>query len=285
MTKSTKAIVALIWLAIAFVPLIYGLEYYRLPSGERPFSFQYDLLKPSGLIGQGMGIVGSLMIIVGVATYSVRKRSHSAQRYGKLRNWLTFHIFLCTLGPFLILLHSTFKIGNIAAIAFWSMSVVVGSGVFGRYVYQHIPKGLDGVFYGPDHLEAQKSDIVNRLSLMTGEPADAVRNIMASYGGKQSRGLVSAIASTVRFDMGMRHLTHGLALTLKDRGVDASVCDRAIPVFIEGLRLDHSVGVSGPMQKLFGYWHVFHIPLAIVMLITFLVHVGVAIAFGYTWIF
>jgi hypothetical protein len=28
-----------------------------------------------------------------------------------------------------------------------------------------------------------------------------------------------------------------------------------------------------------------HIPLAIVMLITFLVHIGVAIAFGYTWIF
>jgi hypothetical protein len=39
------------------------------------------------------------------------------------------------------------------------------------------------------------------------------------------------------------------------------------------------------MQRLFGYWHVLHIPLAIVMLITFIVHVGVAIAFGYTWIF
>lgn len=285
MAKSTKAIVTLIWLAIASVPLIYGLEYYRLPSSERPFSSQYDVLKPSGLIGQGMGIFGSLMIIVGVASYSIRKRSRSVQRYGKLRNWLTFHIFLCTLGPFLILLHSTFKIGNIAAIAFWSMSVVVGSGIFGRYVYQHIPKGLDGVFYGPDHMKAQKSDLVNRLSLMTGESVDAVRNIFATFGRKQPRGLVSAMVSTVRFDMALRHLTHGLSLTLEERGIEPSVRDRAIPVFVEGLRLDHSVGVSGPMQRLFGYWHVFHIPLAIVMLITFLVHVGVAIAFGYTWIF
>ena len=33
------------------------------------------------------------------------------------------------------------------------------------------------------------------------------------------------------------------------------------------------------------YTKLYDIPLAIVMLITFLVHVGVAIAFGYTWIF
>jgi len=40
-----------------------------------------------------------------------------------------------------------------------------------------------------------------------------------------------------------------------------------------------------PMQKIFGYWHVFHIPLATIMFLVLAVHVFVSILFGYTWIF
>jgi hypothetical protein len=39
------------------------------------------------------------------------------------------------------------------------------------------------------------------------------------------------------------------------------------------------------MQKLFNYWHVIHLPFAIVMLVIMLVHVGITLAFGYRWIF
>ena len=39
------------------------------------------------------------------------------------------------------------------------------------------------------------------------------------------------------------------------------------------------------MQNLFKYWHVAHLPFAIVMLIIMLIHVGVTITFGYRWIF
>ncbi len=49
-------------------------------------------------------------------------------RLGKLKHWLQVHIFFCTMGPFLILLHSAFRVGGIVAIAFWSMALVVGSG-------------------------------------------------------------------------------------------------------------------------------------------------------------
>jgi Trk K+ transport system NAD-binding subunit len=39
------------------------------------------------------------------------------------------------------------------------------------------------------------------------------------------------------------------------------------------------------MQKLFRYWHVAHLPFAIIMLIIMIIHVGITLAFGYTWIF
>ena len=39
------------------------------------------------------------------------------------------------------------------------------------------------------------------------------------------------------------------------------------------------------MQKLFNYWHVAHLPFALVMLIIMVIHVAVTIVFGYKWIF
>jgi hypothetical protein len=39
------------------------------------------------------------------------------------------------------------------------------------------------------------------------------------------------------------------------------------------------------MQNLFKYWHVAHLPFALIMLVIMMVHVGAAIAFGYTWVF
>jgi hypothetical protein len=285
MSKFRKTVVALLWITIAAVPWVDGIDYYGLSTGERPFSALYESYKPAGLVGQGLGIFGSLMIIVGVVAYSLRKRIHFLHRFGKLRSWLTFHIFLCTLGPYLVLLHTTFKIGNIAAIAFWSMSVVVGSGIFGRYVYQHIPKGADGVFFGSAQLLSRKADLVARVSLMTGQSRESIGGVMGAFAVTPPRGLLSAIWTAIRFDLGQRRLSHELVLALEHRGVDPALQERAVPILVDGLRLDHSQVVSGPMQRLFGYWHVLHIPLAIVMLITFIVHVGVAIAFGYTWIF
>lgn len=39
------------------------------------------------------------------------------------------------------------------------------------------------------------------------------------------------------------------------------------------------------MQKVFRYWHVAHLPFALVMLIIMVIHVAVTIVFGYRWIF
>jgi hypothetical protein len=39
------------------------------------------------------------------------------------------------------------------------------------------------------------------------------------------------------------------------------------------------------MKNLFGYWHVAHLPFALVMLIIMVIHIGVTLLFGYRWIF
>jgi len=39
------------------------------------------------------------------------------------------------------------------------------------------------------------------------------------------------------------------------------------------------------MQSLFKYWHVLHLPFALVMLIIMVIHIAVTFVFGYRWIF
>ena len=56
-------------------------------------------------------------------------------------------------------------------------------------------------------------------------------------------------------------------------------------IFIDASVIKGGSYSSGDMQKLFKYWHVIHMPFAIIMLIVVVIHVAVTLAFGYKWIF
>jgi hypothetical protein len=51
------------------------------------------------------------------------------------------------------------------------------------------------------------------------------------------------------------------------------------------ISLNNRIDRLQTMQKLFKYWHVAHLPFAIIMLIIMVIHVGITLTFGYTWIF
>lgn len=44
----------------------------------------------------------------------------------------------------MVLFHTAFKFGGIVAISFWSMVAVVASGVIGRFIYNQIPRSIQG---------------------------------------------------------------------------------------------------------------------------------------------
>src|SRR5512133_750443 len=73
----------------------HGFSYYNSGIEERVFHPDHVKLKPSGILGHGMGIGGSLLIIIGVSSYMARKRYRILSRSGLLKHWLEFHIFLC----------------------------------------------------------------------------------------------------------------------------------------------------------------------------------------------
>jgi hypothetical protein len=121
-------------ISIAILLSVDGFTYYQTSLEERFFHQDHNQLKPSGALGHGYGIAGSLMMIFGVSVYMIRKRFRRFFNIGYLKHWLEFHIFLCTTGPMLILYHTAFKFGGIVAVSFWSMVAVVLSGVAGRFI-------------------------------------------------------------------------------------------------------------------------------------------------------
>jgi len=121
---------------------LYGMDYYLLGSQERPFSPKHMLLRPSGPIGVNLGVFGVLLFFI-IYLYPLRKRWGWLGRQGNSRHWLDFHVVLGTAAPLVIALHSSFKFGGIAGMAFWCMSMVTASGFIGRYLYAQIPRSLN----------------------------------------------------------------------------------------------------------------------------------------------
>jgi hypothetical protein len=130
--------------SIAFVAVfaVYGFDYYTLGSSERPFSPKHALLRPSGTIGVNLGVFGVLLFFL-IYLYPLRKRWGWLGRQGNSRHWLDFHVILGTAAPLVIALHSSFKFGGIAGMAFWIMTAVTASGFIGRYLYSQIPRSLN----------------------------------------------------------------------------------------------------------------------------------------------
>jgi len=279
-------VLAMIWIGVAGSALISGMEYYLPPLDARAYSELAPLFAPTGLVGQGMGVIGTALLTLGVVGYSARKRVRFLARAGALKHWLQVHIFLCTLGPFLVLLHTSFKFGGIVSIAFWSMAVVVLSGVFGRYVYVRIPKTINGRFLSLQAVSQQVSELTHRIAGQTGIPLDELERMLVPAGASAGVGtLGGALGLAFREDLRQRKAVRDLRKFLHGRQVPRSLQGPVLALAEEQRRLRQQALVLHPFQRLFRYWHVVHLPLAIVMFVILGVHVTVAVLFGYTWIF
>ncbi|MBX7118906.1 MAG: hypothetical protein K1X31_07905 [Gemmatimonadaceae bacterium] len=268
-------------LSVAVLGLMLGLEYYRLPFAERPDSVLYEKFRPAGEYGLRYGIVGFALITFGVVTYTARKRLRALARLGKLKFWLEFHIFVCTVGPFLVTLHTSFLVGGLVSIAYWSMVVVAASGIFGRYVYVRIPKTAHGTFAGMAAVHAQRAELLDALEADLGTRAQALERIIAPSGPARTYGLLGAVVAATRFGAQRRAMMTRVKAVVASAGLEAKPRDRALRLVERQLELEQQITVMAPFQRLFRYWHILHLPLAIAMFLIVAVHVTVATLFGF----
>ncbi len=98
----------------------------------------------SEAFGHGLGIVGFILMLMTETLYSIRKRTRFA-RWGRMAYWLKFHIFTGLVGPYMVLLHTSWKFAGLAGLVMLLTVIVVVSGFIGRYIYTAIPRTVDGL--------------------------------------------------------------------------------------------------------------------------------------------
>lgn len=275
-----QSIVVLTFLYLAYS----GWSYYTTPLEERFYHPQHDWFKPSGLFGHGLGIVGTLLILIGVVMYILRKRSKMMARWGRLKYWLEFHIFLCVLGPVMVLFHTAFKFGGIVSVAFWSMVAVVASGVVGRFIYVRIPRSISGRALTLDELKQMRLEIENVLKSTYQLSDEQCRRLLSFAPGprvKQGGFLGEAVGTYFEKRKHLREVKKDLQATR----MPADYVKTIVDLVKKEMELNSQIEHLELMHKLFRYWHVVHLPFALIMLIIVILHVIVTITFGAHWIF
>jgi len=252
---------------------IVGFPYYNTPLIERFYHSDHDLYKPSGLIGHGLGIIGTLLIVIGVFSYMARKRYRFLSRFGRLKYWLEFHIFLCILGPIMILYHTAFKFGGIVSISFWSMVVVVASGVIGRYIYLQIPRSMEGRELSLQEVREMKSNLNAHIKTRFNLDEKSYNAILeyTSINSQDHNGdeKIRMIRKNKENNISARRLKKTLR---KYRLSEASI--RGIIKLIKNeISLNKKLRRLQSMQRLFKYWHIVHLPFALIMLVIMIIHV------------
>jgi len=265
--------------------LFKGIPYYSTSLEERFYHPDHDLFKPSGLFGHGLGIIGSLLIVIGVFSYMARKRYRFLSRLGRLKYWLEFHIFLCVLGPIMILFHTAFKFGGIVSISFWSMVVVVASGVIGRYIYLQIPRTMEGREMSLNEVRQMKDNvnatIKNRYKLDE-ESYGAILKYTQSNTLHRHGNIVFRMIR--RYFVDFKRIS-GLKRTLRKNRLSKTGISGIIRLLKQEISLNNKLQRLQTMQQLFKYWHIIHLPFALIMLVIMIIHVGITLAFGARWIF
>ena len=262
-----------------------GFSYYSTSLEERFYHPDHVYLKPSGAFGHGLGIIGTLMILIGVFSYIARKRYKFLARMGRLKYWLEFHIFLCSVGPVLVLFHTAFKFGGIVSIAFWSMVAVVASGVIGRFIYIQIPRTIEGRELSLYEVQALKSNMeaILKDTYRLDEPSynailESTRVNPRETGGNLLGGMINKYFEDQKTIRKVKNILRGNNLSSAD-------LKKVTDLIRNEISLNNRIDRLQTMQKLFKYWHVAHLPFALIMLIIMVIHVGVTLAFGYRWIF
>ncbi len=263
-----------------------GYRYYTSPYVERPHEDAYRVLRPAGTRGLAFGYAGAAMMIL-MLVYSLRKRTKLMGRKISLQTLLRLHIYLGIIGPLLIILHTSFKVQGLVAVAFWSMVAVALSGYFGRYLYLQIPRNIHGTELGLQDLEHLSAEMTGKLKerFHLDDAAVSKLETVASQftsgfrGGAFRAVILLLVTDLFRFGS-RRRFVHRIRIAFPLPGREMREFTR---MAFQRAHLQRRISLLPHVQQVFHYWHVIHKPFAIVMYLIMLVHIGVAIWTGYGW--
>jgi len=249
-----------------------------------------EYLTPESGLGYWLGIAGASLMLL-LLLYPLRKRLAWLRALGSVTFWFRLHMALGLLGPTLILLHANFKLGSLNSnVAMLAMLIVATSGIFGRYLYSKIHLGLYG-------RKAQVRDILADIEIMkdalgdglpAGERVVEQLSAFATQATGVPRNFLGALCALPGLEIRARviryHLLSDVRSTItaeaKRCGWSRRTREQRIGTVAELVEL-HLAAVRKAAaftfyERLFGIWHVLHLPLFFILVLAAVIHIVAA---------
>ena len=256
------------FVVILLVAAIYvAYEFLGTPRGSDP-------------IGHVMGIVGMMLMLMTETLYTFRKRFRWLQ-VGRLRAWLSFHIFTGLVGPALVLTHSAFEFNGLAGLSMFFTLIVVASGFVGRYLYTAIPRSRAGAELTLAEVTAQETEVQQQIDHLTAQRSTRVDAILRADAGHHADTQQSTIGSVLirgwrdwqyRRDVNrqLRHLDRTDQLAAKE----------LTRVLRRRRELERQISTLRAAHRLMSAWHTVHVPLGVTLFLSAFLHVIGTLYFG-----
>jgi hypothetical protein len=189
------------------------------------------------------------------------------------------------LGPIMVLFHTAFKFGGIVAISFWSMVAVFLSGIIGRFIYIQSPRTIEGRELSLSEVRGMKTDIGEIINKSLHLDEASYKTIVDSTKKKVELYHKNFFVRYFKKYVDDMRTIRNVKAILKNNNLSKAQQKQVLTLVNNDISLNRRIERLVTMQNLFKYWHVAHLPFALVMLVIMVIHVGVTIVFGYRWIF
>lgn len=235
-----------------------------------------SVISPDTGFGYMLGIIGATLMVL-LLLYPLRKRVRFMRHLPATKHWFRLHMIFGIVGPTAILFHCNFEVGALnSRVALYCMLLVVASGVIGRYFYAKLHAGLYG----------QKLSSAHLLSLAR-EQKQILSNRYLQYSDVQQR-LDALFAALIPADPFRVSLTGAVLAAPRryflQRGFGRFVRQHKDPALAEiwqqtrrplndYLQTLRKLAQLQFFDRLFAWWHVLHLPIFIMMLLTMIVHI------------
>ena len=247
----------------------------------------HKLINPQEGVGYWLGIAGGTLMLL-LLLYPLRKRIRILHALGPTRIWFRMHMVFGLLGPLLILYHSNFHLGSFnSQVAFYSMLLVAGSGIIGRHFYAGIHRGLYGRKTSLKELQQELTESIENSNGLAKIMPQLVARLQQNAADLQDHAIRKTIGVRRSLRWTFTHLFERLSLLwLAHRELSAAAA--ASPVIAQNRRkirraasryirdftvLTGRVAQFSLYERLFALWHILHLPIFFLMVLSALVHI------------
>jgi hypothetical protein len=255
-------------------------HYYFLAPSLRPLDPHYGFLRSSGIAGLSSGAIGTLLIFVNL-TYLIRKRLITIVWLGSLRSWMAFHVFSGLLAGAMVLLHSALLLRSaLGILAFSSISIVILTGLVGRYIYARTPRSVRGRELELDEIRRDLADYQERLEKM-GMPHEFFeRSVAQPVVHGSDKGLLETLVGLAAGDWELRREYKNLRKMVQELPAVRPLAREVLPLAARYCEERHWVARYQELRSLMGGWRFFHRWFAILLMAAVCFHILVAYQMG-----